>query len=919
MPKGFHRKRLSLALVLGLSTGWVHAAAPDSSWTRSYNAQGLVGSLDGPRTDVGDVTHYTYDAQGRLATVTDALGHVTTYGDYDSFGQPGQITDPNGVVTTVTYTPQEWAATITHDSTGTPSTTTLTYDEAGDLTQTKDADGVLLTYTYDGARRITDITDGAGNRIHYTLDAAGNRTKEETFDPSNKLTHAVSRTFTPLSQLLTLTDALGHTVLSYSYPDGYDAAGHPTHSTDAAGTQRIQSYDALGRLVSTIDDAGGTNAATKDATTLYSYDVSDNLTSVTDPSGLTTTYTYDGLSHRTALRSPDTGTATDTYDAAGNRLVHTDAKGIVSTMTYDALNRLVSITYPDSTQNIAYHYDEVNSVTGCSSSYPIGHLTRIVENTVTTVYCYDAQGRVIEKQQIVGTTTNTTGYAYTAAGRLNGIVYPSSTLVTYTRDSDGRIQSLSVTPPNGTASTVVSSVTYQPFGPVSGYTLGNGQTVSRTYDANYRLTDLTSPAFSLHVARDAMGDITAIGDAPGANPATETYSYDPLYRLAGITEANGSTLESVTYSPTGDRLSKTGSGLATGAYSYNANTHQLVGTGSYARSVDANGNITAITAASGNLGFGYNDRNRLTVAQVAGSTVGSYTYDALGERIQKVSGTASETYSYDEGQQLLSEQGATNRDYVWMGGIPVANVDTTGTASTIAYVTADQLGTPRAVADASGNALWTWPYAGNAWGEGTPTSSGYTYNLRFHGQYYDAESGLNYNVNRDYDPGTGRYIEFDPLGLTAGPNGYAYVGGNPISNIDPFGLWQVTITADLGIGGLLTFGYNSGQFNIGGYVGIGEGASVSVNPDDVGCHEAGSWRATRGDARLGVGVLSANVSATVGPGVNDGEVTVGTPIKSLAVGVAVSNGQYSQRPIAANVTLGESAFLGYGGQTYFGH
>src|SRR6185312_2763958 len=143
----------------------------------------------------------------------------------------------------------------------------------------------------------------------------------------------------------------------------------------------------------------------------------------------------------------------------------------------------------------------------------------------------------------------------------------------------------------------VSSVTYQPFGPVSGYTLGNGQTITRTYDANYRLTDLTSPAFSLHVARDAMGDITAIGNAPGANPATETYSYDPLYRLTAITEAGGSTLESVTYNQTGDRLSKTGSGLATGAYSYNPNTHQLVATGNAARTVDANGNTTAISQA----------------------------------------------------------------------------------------------------------------------------------------------------------------------------------------------------------------------------------------------------------------------------------------------------------------------------------
>lgn len=529
-------------------------------------------------------------------------------------------------------------------------------------------------------------------------------------------------------------------------------------------------------------------AQTANTTTKYTYDALDRLTQVTDPSGLNTTYQYDGLSDPTGQTSPDTGVTARTFDAAGNVLTATDARGILVTYTYDAQNRRLTASYPDSSQDIAYHYDEANSVTGCSTSYPIGHLTRIVESTVTTVYCYDAQGRVIEKQQITGAGTATTGYAYTAAGRLSGIVYPSGTMVTYSRDSDGRIQSLSVTPPSGTASTAVSSVTYQPFGPVSGYTLGNGQVISRTYDANYRLTDLTSPAFSLHVARDAMGDITAIGNAPGANPATETYSYDPLYRLTAITEANGSTLESVTYNPTGDRLSKTGSGLATGTYGYNPDTHQLVSTGSYARSVDADGNTTAITAASGNLGFGYDDRNRMILAQVAGSTVGSYTYDALGERIKKVSGTTSETYSYDEGQQLLSEQGATNRDYVWMGGIPVANVDTTGSTSTLAYVTADQLGTPRAIANAGGTTEWSWPYAGNAWGEIAPTGGGYTYNLRFAGQYFDQETGLIYNVNRDYDSGTGRYIEFDPLGLKAGPSGYAYVLGNPLSSADPLGL-----------------------------------------------------------------------------------------------------------------------------------
>ena len=63
-----------------------------------------------------------------------------------------------------------------------------------------------------------------------------------------------------------------------------------------------------------------------------------------------------------------------------------------------------------------------------------------------------------------------------------------------------------------------------------------------------------------------------------------------------------------------------------------------------------------------------------------------------------------------------------------------------------------------------------------------------SYNLRLPGQYYDAETGLNQNYNRDYDPQTGRYIESDPLGLRAGLNTYGYVGARPTMRIDPLGL-----------------------------------------------------------------------------------------------------------------------------------
>ena len=106
---------------------------------------------------------------------------------------------------------------------------------------------------------------------------------------------------------------------------------------------------------------------------------------------------------------------------------------------------------------------------------------------------------------------------------------------------------------------------------------------------------------------------------------------------------------------------------------------------------------------------------------------------------------------------------------------------------------ADHLGTPRAITRPSDNAkVWEWkndePFGANAPNENPSGAGAFTFNLRFPGQYYDAETGTHFNWNRDYDPGSGRYIQSDPDGIDAGNNTFSYVNGNPLKFVDPDGL-----------------------------------------------------------------------------------------------------------------------------------
>lgn len=446
----------------------------------------------------------------------------------------------------------------------------------------------------------------------------------------------------------------------------YDAMGNVTKITNPNNAVTVQTYDALGRLVTQVDP--------NNKTTTYGYDGQDRLIKVTDARNLSTLYTLDGLGNQLGLTSPDTGVTTTTVDLGGNVLTRLDAKGQLTSYSYDVLNRITRIVYHDA-KEVNYSYD-----TGTNAK---GRLTQITDENGSIQYTYDARGRILSETRTmqvnstpVSSITASTSYQYDATGRLIKLTYPNGRVLNYTRDSLGRITQID-TSKDGVSATILSQVTYRPFGGVQSYINSTGQTYSRGFDIDGRITSYTLNNQVQAITYDAANRIISINQVnstPVPNAPQASYGYDNLDRLTSYTSPQIS--QSFTYDAVGNRSTQT-LGAATTNYTYGITSNrltQVAGSQTNAIIMDANGSTTN----NGQVQFAYDTRGRMMSATTAAGVV-QYQINALGQRVQKtLVGTngnpnIATIYHYDLNGKLLGEvTGNQETTYVYLDDIPVA-------------------------------------------------------------------------------------------------------------------------------------------------------------------------------------------------------------------------------------------------------
>ncbi|MGW5628580.1 polymorphic toxin-type HINT domain-containing protein [Streptosporangium sandarakinum] len=592
-------------------------------------------------------TTYTYDASGRVETVTDPEGGVVRTA-WDTTGARTSATDQVGTVYTFGYTKRgEPATTTLKNWTGSPVSPqpakdvvleSRSYDPGGRLAAQVDAMGRKASYTYfadnllsqviaddvklNGTTTPVDVVlenntyDAAGNltkqvtgdgktTVDYVYDAAG-RMAASTLDPA-ALKRKTAFEYDAVDNVIKETYTGAGTARTESTLYAYNALNQVTRQTVENGDDDLittSTYDDRGLLVATTDPRGNASGATAaDFTTEMRYDIAGQLVEKISPK----------------VKVEKTGAASDAhpvekygYDVTGQLTQAVDPEGRTLTSAFDKAGRLISMAAPSYT--------------------PPGGEAVVPK----IVFGYDAAGR---KTKVTDERGYITSADYDALDNLVRVTDPgpSGPGGQWVTEFDLLGEPLAVIDPTGAR----AEATYDDLGRMITQTqierrpTTAAYTTTLTYDAAGNLTKSVAPGNKITgYTVNAAGEITAATD-PNTNKST--VDYDLAGRTVKVTDPLGNATEAV-YDLAGRQtgakdLDATGTVVRTLGFGY-----------------DAAGNLTSSTSGEGHVTrrmFDALDRMTSLIEPVSAdkSITTTFGYDAAGARARLTDGRGNATWT----------------------------------------------------------------------------------------------------------------------------------------------------------------------------------------------------------------------------------------------------------------------------------
>lgn len=665
------------------------------------------------------VMSYTFNAQGQLASFTDANQHTTTLGNYKR-GIPQTIVFPD----------------VAPDHPGGTSES-ISVDDFGQIAAITDQAGATTSYSYDAIGRVTRVDYPSGDSVAWApktfsysfigdargmggnhwmrLVTQGNHSERTDFDALLRPVmqgKAEANTGALYVSSRTEYDWKGRKTF-----ESYPVDGAPDRTAIVAGL--THAYDALGRQISTTQpselnkditassqylsggrrrDTDGRGNVTVSSFQAFDQPAYDNPVRIEAPEsvtqiitrdtfgnptlisqgGINRTLVYDGQNRLCRTFDPETGYEVQAYDAVGNLAWNASVSSITGetcgldqvpsaakvNRAYDSMNRVTSIAYPQGALATSFTYDIRGNIasTTAANAGPSGNTT----GTVTWTYGRNKMGLLTAEVLAVDGWSWGFAYSYDNVGRVSAVQYPDGENVAFNPNALDQPTS---------AGRFASGATYWPNGQVKAFSLANGMLYSSDQTSRQMIRNFTfGTASHLVVSEDRGydegGNVVSLTDRSGSSQRSRNMTYDGLNRLVSATSGLWGS-ENYTYDALNNIRSITGS---SGINTYNYNGLNQLATITNAGNVvhsfayDARGN----TSTRDGQALTFDQANRLLA--VAGK--GEYLYDATGHRVKAVTPSGTTYSAYNSAGKLMwqyNQATADGTDYIYLGKMMVGD------------------------------------------------------------------------------------------------------------------------------------------------------------------------------------------------------------------------------------------------------